>query len=146
MAMSKKTLSTISSFLSILLLVSLSASSQVTDTIKNIDSLIYETVDTAASFPGGKAAWDKFAGKNINAFVPVENSAKKGTYKVKIGFTVMKDGSLRDFERITKHMHGMEEEVIRVLKLSPRWIPGRKDGNMVNSKASQEFTFVVMVF
>ena len=87
------------------------------------DSTIYTEVDSIAAFPGGKKEWNKFIEKTLDPGVGVENGAKKGTYNVKIKFTVTKDGSLKDFVPVTKYKHGFEEEVIRVLKLSPKWIP-----------------------
>ncbi|HEV8270443.1 MAG TPA: hypothetical protein VGQ04_04000, partial [Chitinophagaceae bacterium] len=80
----------------LLLLSSFFSNSQTTDTsaISN-NNTIYDIVDSAATFPGGKAAWYKFVENNLNPNVGVENSAKKGTYKVKIKFTVTKDGTLR---------------------------------------------------
>jgi len=133
--------------LSISLLSSIFVFSQSTDTTSNIDdNAIYEVVDTVASFPGGKPAWGKFVERNLDPNVGVENGANKGTYKVKIKFTVTKDGTLQDFEPLTKFKHGFEEEAIRVLKLSQKWIPAKKNGLLVNSKVVQEQVFVIMVF
>lgn len=120
--------------------------SQTTDTAVNSnDNVVYDTVDTVATFPGGKNAWVKFVEQNLDPGVGVENGAKKGTYKVKIKFTVSKDGTLKDFEPLTKYKHGLEEEVIRVLKLSPKWLPAKKNGVIVNSKSEQEQVFVISV-
>jgi len=130
----------------ILLFSSLMAISQSTDSTKLAnDNIIYELVDSVAHFPGGKSDWNKFVDKNLDAGVGIENGAKKGTYKIKIRFTVTKDGSLKDFEPITKYKHGFEEEVIRMLKLSPKWIPAKKNGVNVNSKVEQEQVFVISV-
>ncbi len=130
----------------LLLLSSFFSNSQTADTsATSNDNIIYDTVDSVATFPGGKPAWYKFVEKNLDPNVGVENSAKKGTYKVKIKFTVTKDGTLKDFEPMTKYKHGFEDEVIRVLKLSPKWIPARKNGVNVNSKVVQEQVFVIMV-
>ena len=129
----------------VLLLSSLIAISQSTDSTIVNGEIIYETVDSVAQFTGGKPAWDKFVEKNLDAGVGVENGAKKGTYKVRIRFTVTKDGSLKDFEPVTKYKHGFEGEVIRMLKLSPKWIPAKKNGVNVNSKVEQEQVFVIMI-
>jgi len=130
----------------ILLFSSLMAISQSTDSTKLAnDNIIYELVDSVAHFPGDKSDWNKFVDKNLDAGVGIENGAKKGTYKIKIRFTVTKDGSLKDFEPITKYKHGFEEEVIRMLKLSPKWIPAKKNGVNVNSKVEQEQVFVISV-
>lgn len=115
--------------------------SEVADT----DNTIYTDVDSIASFPGGRNAWIKFVSNNLDPNVGVENGAKKGTYNVKIKFTVTKDDTLKDFVPVTKYKHGFEEEVIRVLKLSPKWIPAKKKGKPVSSIAEQTQTFVIIV-
>jgi protein TonB len=107
------------------------------------DTTIYTAVDTVASFPGGRPAWVKFLEKNLNPAVGVENSAKVGIYNVKIKFTVTKDGTLKDFVAVTKYKHGFEEEVIRVLKLSPKWIPAKKNGVNVNSTVEELQVFEI---
>ena len=133
-------------FVAIFLLASLAALSQSTDSVMvRADETIYEMVDSVATFPGGKPAWNKFVEKTLDAGVGVENGARKGTYKVRIRFTVTRDGTLKDFEPVTKYKHGFEEEVIRMLKLSPKWIPARKNGVNVNSKVEQEQVFVIMI-
>lgn len=133
------------SFLFIGMLLSIPGISQTDSPAKLANNIIYETVDSVATFPGGKPEWNKFIEKNLDAGVGVDNGAKKGTYKVKIRFTVMKDGTLKDFEPVTNYKHGFETEVIRVLKLSPKWIPAKKNGVDVNSKVIQEQIFVIMI-
>jgi protein TonB len=107
------------------------------------DTSIYTDVDTAASFPGGRPAWIKYLEKNSDPSVGVMNGAKFGKYNVIIRFVVMKDGTLKNFQPETKYGHGMEEEVIRVLKLSPNWIPAKKNNVKVNSIARQNLMFII---
>ena len=134
-------------------LISCFGMSQTSDTIPKPvqsefagnDNTIYADVDSVASFPGGRNAWIRFISNTLDANVGVENGAKKGTYNVKIKFTVTKDGTLKDFVPLTKYKHGFEDEVIRVLKLSPKWIPAKKNGMPVNSVAEQVQTFVIIV-
>lgn len=123
----------------------LTNSDQINKEVLNNDTTVYTDVDTAASFPGGQHAWIKHIERYLNPAVGVENSARKGTYKVIIKFIVTKDGTLNRFIPVTKHKHGFEEEVIRVLKLSPRWIPAKKNGKPVNSWAEQTQVFTITV-
>jgi len=111
--------------------------------INRIDTTIYETVDFPAVFPGGKSAWYKYLENNLNAAVPVENGAKTGTYNVIIKFVVRYDGTLSGFIPLTKYGRGMEEEVIRILKLSPKWNPAKRNGINVSSVTKLTQTFVV---
>jgi len=128
----------------VFLLPSFFANSQTTDPIiTNANDTIYTVVDSLATFPGGRPAWIKHVEKNLNPNVGVENGAKTGTYNVAIRFMVMKDGTLKDFQPETKYGHGFEQEVIRVLKLSPKWIPAKKNGANVNSFIKQTQTFII---
>ncbi|MBS1655100.1 MAG: hypothetical protein JSU05_09665 [Bacteroidetes bacterium] len=138
----------------VLLFSSLAAISQTNDTVSAPgqnnsaainDTTVYTTVDTPASFPGGRTAWNKFVEQNLNAAVGIDNGAKKGTYNVVIKFTVTKEGTLKDFEPVTHYKHGFEEEVIRVLKLSSPWIPAKKNGVIVNSRTQQKQVFIISV-
>lgn len=108
------------------------------------ETAICTNVDSAAVFPGGRPAWIKYVQKTLNPVVGLENGAKKGTYNVVIRFTVTKDGTLKDFVPVTKYKHGFEDEVIRVLKLSPKWIPAKKNGINVNSITEQLQGFVIL--
>ena len=136
-------------FIFLLILSNCSLGQQPTDTIlnsdrnNNIDTTVYTEVDSIASFPGGQPAWIKYIQKNLNPSVGVDNGAKRGTYNVIIKFTVTKNGSLKDFEPVTKYKHGFEEEVIRGLKLSPKWIPAKKNGVNVNSRTEQNQVFII---
>lgn len=109
--------------------ISLFASSQSTE------EKIYtkEEVDSVAYFPNTEKDKYKWLVKNLNINTPVDNGAPEGTYTVRVKFIVMKDGTLKDFQPETSHGFGMEKEVIRILKLSPKWVAAMKNGVRVNS-------------
>ncbi|MDB5279061.1 MAG: energy transducer TonB [Ferruginibacter sp.] len=97
------------------------------------DSTIYTVVDSAAHFPGGMVEQNKFVAKNMNGAVGIDNGAKVGKYIVIIKFEVTSEGALVNFQKKTKFGYGLEDEVIRCLKLSPNWIPAKRNGMNVNS-------------
>lgn len=86
---------------------------------------IYNQVDKKPDFPGGIMEFYSFVGKNFK--VP----EVKVNGKVFIQFVVEKDGSLTDIKVLRDIGHGTGEEAIRVLKLSPNWIPGEHEGKKV---------------
>lgn len=90
----------------------------------------YDTTSTKEpEFPGGLEEFYKFIGKNFK--MPAEASKSKINGKVEMSFSVEKDGTLSDF-KIEKDLgFGLGEEAIRVLKLSPKWIPASKEGTPV---------------
>lgn len=124
---------------------SFSQSADTSNYRSNNDTTIHEIVDTEAAFPDGQTGWVKFLQKNLDASVPVENGAKKGKYIVAAKFVVTKDGKVKDIVAETKYRHGMEEELIRILKITPAWIPAKIKGQNVNSYKRQTITFVVSV-
>ena len=51
--------------------------------------------------------------------------------KIFLSFIVEKDGSLSDIRTIKDIGFGTGAEAERVLQLSPKWLPGKKDGKTV---------------
>jgi hypothetical protein len=86
---------------------------------------------TQPEFPGGVLEFYKFIGTNFK--VPAE---LKSGGKVFLTFIVEKDGSLSEFEIVKDLGFGTADEVIRVLKLSPKWIPGKENNEIVRVKYS----------
>lgn len=110
----------------------------------NDEDAVFEAVDIEASYPGGVDAWRRFLEQNLNGSVAAYNSAPGGTYTVVIQFVVDKEGRLSDIKALTSHGYGMEAEVIRLLRKSPRWNPASQNGRMVKAYRKQPVTFVVI--
>ena len=96
-----------------------------------------------AEFSEGSADWKNFLAENLKTTVPVTKGAPVGSYNVVIKFIVTKNGKLTDIEPETNLGYGMEEEVIRVLKKSPKWNPAIIMGKSVSAYRRQPITFVV---
>jgi beta-lactamase regulating signal transducer with metallopeptidase domain len=82
-------------------------------------------------FPGGILEFYKFIGTNFK--IPAE---LKGSGKVIVTFMVEKDGSLSEFAILKDLGFGTADEIIRVLKLSPKWVPGKENNEAVRVKYS----------
>jgi hypothetical protein len=100
-------------------------------------------LDQSASFPGGQAAWQSFLVRNLRPDVSVNNGAPPGNYKVVVQFVVATDGKLSDLKPISHNGYGMEEEVVRLMKLSPDWTPAKQGGKNVKAYTRQPVTFAV---
>ena len=128
-------------------ILTVSTYSHAQDTSKSIiisaDSALFQRVEIEPQFPGGNAAWIKYLQSNLNPEVPINNNAKTGSYNVVIKFIVSKDGSISNLVPVTHFGYGMEEEVIRVLKKGPNWMPGVQNGRKVIAYRSQMVTFFV---
>lgn len=98
---------------------------------KNDFKIGYDTTSVnEPQFPGGMEEFYMFIGKNFK--IPAEASKNKIEGKIYMGFTVEKDGSLSQI-KIEKDLgKGLGDEALRVLKLSPKWIPASEQGKPVS--------------
>ena len=96
-----------------------------------------------SEFPGGSKGWREFLQNNLNADVPSKNGASAGIYIVILRFLINKEGIISDIVVDKDPGYGTGEEALRVMKLSPNWIPGMQNGNPVNSIKSQSIAFQV---
>jgi TonB-dependent SusC/RagA subfamily outer membrane receptor len=104
---------------------------------------IFLKVESSPSFVGGEPGWRKFLERNLDASVPITKGAPTGSYTTKVRFLVDTDGSIRNIEALTHHGFGMEEEVIKVIKTGPLWIPAKQNGRTVRAYKEQPVTFVI---
>ncbi len=108
------------------------------------EDMVFEKVENQASFIGGVLAWQKFIQTNLKADVPANNGAPAGKYQVLVRFTIEKDGSLSDFVLENNPGYGTGEEVIRLLKTSPKWKPAIQSGIKVKAIYRQPINFLVL--
>lgn len=105
---------------------------------------IVEKPEKKNDFDGGEGAWNKFIKKNLRYEVPISMGAPEGTYKITVSFVINTDGTLSDFKPVSHYGYGMEAELIRVLKKSPKWIPAVQEGRPVRSKRTQTVNFDIV--
>ncbi len=84
--------------------------------------------DVQPAFPGGQAALLAFLQRHLQSPVPLEPGE---SVQVQISFVVGYDGVLQSFGIQQDGGRLFNEEVIRVLKSMPRWIPGRMGSRAV---------------
>jgi hypothetical protein len=80
----------------------------------------------------------KFVGENFK--ISEEAAKMKLNGRVYLIFTIEKDGSLSEFRILRDMGYGTGEEAIRVIKLSPHWIPGTVDNKPVRVEYSLPIT------
>lgn len=112
------------------------------DTIK-VYSPANTTVEIEASYPGGSVAWVKYLQKNLKANVPLKNDAPSGSYLAFVLFVVDTDGSVSNVKPITRFGYGIEDEVVRVIEQSGKWIPATRNGVALKAYRKQPITFLV---
>ncbi|WP_437920805.1 energy transducer TonB [Sphingobacterium sp. LRF_L2] len=126
---------------SIFLFTSLSAQTKV-------DSLLWNTVDVRPQFRGGIKSWNRFLQQNLNLrnLVNDMDSTSYVDYGLRqtalLEFTVCEDGKVCDVDITNKDNISplFAEEALRLMKKSPKWIPGTKDGKAVRTRFKQSIT------
>lgn len=101
------------------------------ETVKVVENINLITEKTLPQYQGGMQEFYKFISENYN--IP---SDFKGNGKIYISFMVETDGSLSEFQVLRDLGFGTGEEAVRVLKLSPKWIPGKEESKEVRMKFS----------
>lgn len=112
------------------------------------DKIIFTKVDVEASFSGGEAAWRQFLMKNLRAdrvigHIKFPRGQKELKQTVIVKFIVAMDGSLHDISAENNDVNPYcIAEAIRVIKVSPTWIPAQQNGRVVNAYRRQPITFL----
>ncbi|WP_228011998.1 M56 family metallopeptidase [Flavobacterium hungaricum] len=102
-------------------------------------SVTYDTESVnEPQYQGGIEEFYKFVGQNFK--IPEEASKNKIKGKVDIEFMVEKDGSLSEIKIVKDLGYGLGNEAVRILKLSPKWIPASQDGKPVRVSYSLPIT------
>lgn len=107
-------------------LLTLHPDEQYQDTIPVID-----VPDTEAYFPGGIKAWKKFLDENLEYPKGVQASVEG---KVFLSFVIDSNGKPSQIEVIRGLKKEFDEEAIRVLELSPNWVPATLNGTNVRNR------------
>jgi len=100
--------------------------SQGNDTKKDLPLTIVEEMP---QFPGGNDALSKFLGDNLKYPKLAREEGISGT--VYVSFVVRKDGTITSIKILRGIGGGCDEEVERVVKLMPKWKPGKQKGEAV---------------
>jgi hypothetical protein len=111
------------------------------NSIQNIteDDIIYmgAAVETAPNYPGGINSFYDFFVKEFKTPEEAENFKSPIT----VSFVIDKDGSLSSFDIPKNANPQIGKEIIRVLKLSPKWIPGEQNRKRTRTKYSLPIAF-----
>ncbi len=91
------------------------------------------------AYPGGLKALRKFLENNLESPRDLEEGEK---VNVQVKFIVGYDGNLKSFELVKDGGALFNREVMRVLKLMPKWIPGKNAGKNVSVYFSLPVSFV----
>jgi TonB family protein len=93
------------------------------------DPLPFSIVEEKPEYPGGTEAMLKFLGDNCK-YPHIAKEAGIGGIVI-VQFIIERDGSIGDVKVVRGLGGGCNEEAIRVVKLMPKWAPGRQRGRAV---------------
>jgi len=117
-------------FLLIFICIRLGVSAQYNEQKHSYEPEIVEPeqMEKLPEYPGGAKAWFAFLHKNLKW----PNQAKVyPPRRVIISFDIEKNGSLNNIQVLKGLNNKFNAELIRVMKISPKWIPGLQNGKPV---------------
>jgi len=90
---------------------------------------IFTVVEESPQYPGGDELRLKFLSENIKYPQAAREASVQGT--VYITFVVEADGTITNTRVLRGIGKGCDEEALRVIKLMPKWLPGKQRGKPV---------------
>lgn len=108
------------------------------------DNTVYDTfspLEVQPSFPGGMEKFYAYLSKSIRYPAAAQEINMQG--KVFVSFIIERSGKLSDIKVERKLGYGTDEEAVRVLNASPRWIPGIQNGQPVRVKYNIPISFTL---
>lgn len=117
------------------------AAPEVVELKRTNDETDFLPVEQQPEFPGGLSSLAEFLRKNLR--YPAEASRSGVAGKVYIEFVVRADGSI-DRAQVQKGIgFGCDEEALRVVRLMPKWKPGKQSGRAVPAKFTLPIVFAL---
>ncbi|MBS1919186.1 MAG: energy transducer TonB [Bacteroidetes bacterium] len=99
----------------------------------------FKPVEQQPEFPGGQQSLIRFLKRNLNIPGDLQAGESKTVY---IRFLVGTDGLVSDLEIVQTGGSEFDQEVIRVCKKMPRWIPAFQNGSNVAIMFKLPITFI----
>ncbi len=100
---------------------------------------VFTLVEEEPSFIGGSVAMGQFLVKNIQ--YPAEALEKNVQGTVYVSFIVEPDGTISNPILKRDIGYGCGEEAIRVIKMMPKWKPGKQKGKAVKTQMMLPVSF-----
>ena len=93
---------------------------------------VYDCVEQMPSFHGGSQKLKEFIEENLRYPKELEETCVQG--RVIVRFIVERNGKLSNVKVVKSVDPVLDKEALRIVKLMPRWIPGRQNGITVRVK------------
>ncbi len=99
----------------------------------------YVAVEQMPQYPGGQTKLLKFISDNL--VYPESAKAEGIEGRVILRFVVKADGTVGEVQVLRSLDPACDKEAIRLIKSTPRWIPGKQSGKSVNVWFTLPVTF-----
>ncbi|MCF6361240.1 MAG: energy transducer TonB [Cyclobacteriaceae bacterium] len=107
--------------------------------VEEIPDIPFTVVEQMPNYPGGLKALYGYFGKKMKYPSQARKMGIEG--RVIITFVIDKDGSITDLKLLRGIGAGCDEEAIRVLKMLPKWNPGKQRGKPVKVQMTIPINF-----
>lgn len=92
-------------------------------------------------FPGGESGFNNYLSRGIR--YPAKDRENNTQGRVVLSFVINKDGELTNAKVIRSVSEGIDNEALRMLKSSPKWIPGTAYGSPAKVRYSVPIGFAL---
>ena len=101
----------------------------------------YTVVEQMPEYPGGESALRKYLSSNVKyPQIATENGVQG---KVYVNFVVDKNGGISNVKVVRGVDSSLDQEAVRVIKMMPKWIPGKQNGETVRVSYTVPINFVL---
>lgn len=105
------------------------------------DEEALQIVEQLPEYPGGMVEFMKWLTKTLK--YPAEALQRHTEGKVMVSFIVDKDGSLSDIKVVKSAGKLLDDEALRVMRLMPKWQPGKDNGKPCRSMIAIPIVFEI---
>ena len=108
---------------------------------EEVEEGVFLVVEDDPEFPGGLDSLTRFIKAHLR--YPQEALEKGIEGRVYVTFTIEEDGSVSNVRLLRDIGGGCGQEAVRVVKLMPKWKPGRQRGKAVRTQFNLPVQFVI---
>lgn len=90
------------------------------------NAIALDKIESPPLFPGGIDKFYSFLGRNIK--YPIDAAERNIQGNVFISFTITETGAIEDIKIDRKLYPSLDQEALRVIRMCPKWIPGKLFG------------------
>lgn len=101
----------------------------------------FTRVEIESEFPGGASGWIRYLNKNLKYPERAINATIQG--EVRVLFIVDKQGIITDIQIARSVEYSIDEEALRIIRMSPPWTPAVQNGRIVKSYKIQPIRFML---